>query len=160
MKRNLCLVSAFVLIIIILAACTTPSQEAGEVDSSPPSAVVQATETTPPTQQESPTPKVIETEQMEEAPTPEAFETDDMEEKLKQFVIRDEDLPHDYRLPPNGEFMLPTTTLINELGEIEAKRYIASTGRVNGWGIQLERVNKEDFAPYNFSELLYDDFNV
>ena len=76
-----------------------------------------------------------------------AFDVDRTEDRLAQLVLRNEDLPHDYRLPTGGETNLATSTLINEMGEIQAKQYITATGRVTGWKIALERIKKEDFAP-------------
>ncbi len=79
-----------------------------------------------------------------------AFDPKSLENELSSFVLRDEDLPDDYRLPPGGENIVTTMTLINEMGELQAKRYVLATGRVNGWRIQLERERKDAFAPSYF----------
>jgi len=79
-----------------------------------------------------------------------SFDFEVMEDELSSFVVRDEDLPDEYRLLPGGESSLPTLALINEIGEIQAKQYISATGRVNGWKIQLERERKDVFAPSYF----------
>jgi len=73
-----------------------------------------------------------------------------MESELDSFVLRDDDLPDDYRLPPGGESSQTTLVLINEIGELQAKKYVLATGRVNGWKIQLERERKDAFAPSYF----------
>jgi hypothetical protein len=78
------------------------------------------------------------------------FDVTEMEDQLSNFVIRDEDLPDNYRLPPEGEFIITTQTLMSEMGELQGKQYVSDTGRVSGWGIELEREYKEDFAPYAF----------
>jgi hypothetical protein len=134
MKRNLhFVISILLLTIMILTACSFPSRNGDNASPEAASGENSSAEGSEDSQQD--------------APPEDTFDPDEMENKLNQFVIRDEDLPHDYRLPPNAEFMLPTATLINEMGELAAKGYISSTGRINGWGIHLERVNKEDFAP-------------
>jgi hypothetical protein len=33
------------------------------------------------------------------------------------------------------------------MGEVEAKTYVNDTGRLDGWWLELQRTNKEDFAP-------------
>jgi hypothetical protein len=37
--------------------------------------------------------------------------------------------------------------VLQERGEVEGKRYIVATGRVDGWYMTLERRHKEDIAP-------------
>lgn len=76
-----------------------------------------------------------------------SFDPTVMENQLSSFVLRDDDLPDDYRLPAGGESSRTTLVLINEMGELQAKRYVLATGRVNGWMVQLERERKDAFAP-------------
>jgi hypothetical protein len=111
----------FVACALILANC---SLLAGVTDSPPEDEALQAGEA--------------------EAPLyPESFA-----DSLGKYVLRPEDMPNDYSLPPDSEFHNSNLRLIQELGELEAKRYIDATGRIDGWFIHIQRVNKEDFSPY------------
>ena len=67
---------------------------------------------------------------------------------LGKYVLRPDDMPDDYAIPPDSEFHITNLRLIQDLGEMEAKRYIDATDRIDGWFIHIQRVNKEDFAPY------------
>jgi hypothetical protein len=79
-----------------------------------------------------------------------SYNVNSTQAKLSEFLLRPEDLPDDYRIPSGGEKRWSNKGLINEIGEVEAKEYIVATGRVEGWRIELERVNKEDIAPARF----------
>lgn len=157
--RNTILIIAFAL---VLSACTFPSRNGVEDVNAEP-AVVEAQPASSEADPEEPSTEADESnvaepvvEEVEDPPADpevadpevEDLNTGEMEKILSQFVIRDEDLPHEYRLLPDSEYILPTKILINEMGEIQAKKYVLATERVNGWGIQLQREHKEDFAPY------------
>lgn len=70
-----------------------------------------------------------------------------MLEGLGSYLLRPDDMPHSYYIPQDGEQHTGTIRLIQELGEIPAKTYVKDTGRIDGWWLQLKRVNKADFAP-------------
>lgn len=82
------------------------------------------------------------------------FDTVAMVEDLDLFILRSEDMPNAYRIVVNGEQHVNNKNVINKVGEVAGKRYIAATDRVDGWSLELERVNKEDLVPYTmFSQI-------
>jgi len=135
------------VVVIVLAACSFSSRSEAQPEGEISVDAAQSAEGDTGSAQSSSESGASEAEEPQESAAPSDFNTGKMEDKLSQFVLRNEDLPDEYRLPPNGEYIISTGTLINEMKELPAKRYVLETGRVNGWGIQLERVNKEDFAP-------------
>lgn len=148
------------LLIVILAglflgACSFPSNDTGDVQS-------EAGEVVPEDEANSgeavDAPASPEPDAQPEAEPVDAvveiFDVDQTEERLAQLVIRNEDLPDEYRLPPGGESTLATSALINIMGEVQAKQYIVATGRVAGWKISLERVKKDAFAPYTIENTI------
>ena len=143
MKKTIIFISMFVLIAAVSAACFGSSN--GD-DSSLNESVKSAD-----TQEDSGAQESMESEGVSEAQeisdTLSSFDPSTMENQLSSFVLRDDDLPDDYRLPTGGESRRTTLVLINEMGELQAKRYVLATGRVNGWMIQLERERKDAFAP-------------
>ena len=168
MKRIMLIVGVLLLAAIVLSACSFPSQDSADVSESN-SAESSTDNGEESVSSESATSEeantngensdanaeseaedsgsesdVVEPAESELLPD---FDAGKMETQLSKYVIRDEDLPHKYRLPPDGEFVLSTKVIINEMGELQAKKYVLATGRVNGWGIRLEREHKEDFAP-------------
>ena len=89
-------------------------------------------------------------EEVEEAVTeagdplyPESFA-----DSLSKYVLRPDDMPNEYAIPPDSELHNTNLRLIQELGEMEAKRYIDATDRIDGWFIHIQRVKKADFSPY------------
>ena len=140
---------------LLLGACSFPSNDAGEAQSEA-AQIVPENEADSSEAAEAPASPEQNT-QTEAEPVDavaEVFDVDQTEERLAQLVIRNEDLPDEYRLPPGGESTLATSALINIMGEIEAKQYIVATGRVNGWKISLERVKKDAFAPYTIENTI------
>jgi hypothetical protein len=69
-------------------------------------------------------------------------------DSLSKYVLRPDDMPNEYSIPPDSESHTSNLRLIQDLGEMEAKRYIDATERIDGWFIHIQRVNKEDFSPY------------
>jgi hypothetical protein len=82
------------------------------------------------------------------------FDTEKLVENLDDFVLRSEDMPAQYRLVEDGEHHITNRRVINTIGQVEGKRYIAASSRLDGWSIELERVKKEDLTPYTiFSQV-------
>jgi hypothetical protein len=81
--------------------------------------------------------------QSEEGEKPDAakskggFDAAAMVENLEDFVLRIEDMPNEYKIATDGEQHLTNQKLINTVGEVEGKRYMAATGRVDGWSLVL-----------------------
>jgi hypothetical protein len=76
------------------------------------------------------------------------FDTAAMIESLDAYVLRPEDMPNQYKIIVDGEQHMNNLKVINSVGEVEGKRYIAGTGRMDGWTLELQRVNKEELIPY------------
>ena len=76
------------------------------------------------------------------------FDTEKLIENLDDFVLRAEDMSNQYRLVEDGEQHITNRRVLNTIGQAEGKRYIAASNRLDGWSIELERVNKEDLTPY------------
>ena len=91
---------------------------------------------------------------MPEAPEVETskqiFDSAAMVENLDDYVLRPEDMPNEYKIVEGGELHLSSKRIINMMGEVDAKRYIAATGRIDGWSLELQRVKKEELLPYTF----------
>ncbi len=151
MKKRSLVVILFLSLGMILAACSLPSQEtSGDVVvPEEPAADSAAAPVEVDAAPEADTASGVDTSEDADdvSPPAESFNTDSLESKLSQFVLRDDDLPNDYRLLSGGESGYSNLDLINEMGELQAKQYIKATGRINGWQIMLERVHKQDFAP-------------
>jgi hypothetical protein len=67
--------------------------------------------------------------------------------QLGAFILRPEDLAVAYKIPVDGERRISNAGVLQERGEVEGKRYIVATRRVDGWYLQLERRHKEDISP-------------
>jgi len=76
------------------------------------------------------------------------FDNTAMIESLDVYVLRPADMPNQYKIVTDGEQHMNNLKVINTVGEVEGKRYIAGTGRQDGWTLELQRVNKEDLIPY------------
>ena len=76
------------------------------------------------------------------------FDSAAMVEELDAYVLRPEDMPNQYKIPANGEQHMTNLKVINTIGEVKGKRYLAASGRIDGWSLELERVNKEELIPY------------
>lgn len=96
--------------------------------------------------------KEVVEEQPEEAPKVDTskglFDSAAMVETLEDFVLRPEDMPNEYKIAQDGEQHMSNLKVINAVGEVEGKRYIAATKRVDGWTLELQRVNKAELIPY------------
>ncbi|HEY62808.1 MAG TPA: hypothetical protein G4N95_09190 [Anaerolineae bacterium] len=79
---------------------------------------------------------------------------EDVQIAMNDLVLRPDDLPDEYRIPPSGESRYANLAVINERGELQGKKYIVATGRVDGWRINLVRSNKEDIAPSYFESTI------
>jgi hypothetical protein len=75
------------------------------------------------------------------------FDVEAMVENLDNYVLRPDDMPDPYKIAVDGEQHLTNLRVINDVGEVEGKRYLAASLRVDGWSLELERVNKEDLIP-------------
>jgi hypothetical protein len=67
------------------------------------------------------------------------------------YVLRPSDFTTAYHVDSGQEKRLANTTLVQEMGQAEGKAYIAATGRVEGWYIQLRRTNSAAFGPATFT---------
>jgi hypothetical protein len=66
---------------------------------------------------------------------------------LDELVLRPEDMDIDYHIESGATSPYGSSQLIGERGEAEAKRFIAATGRVDGWKLEMRRTKKADVAP-------------
>lgn len=82
------------------------------------------------------------------------FDPEAMAKEFTNLILRPDDLPNQYRIPPGGESRYANKNVLNEMGEIQAKQYFLATKRVDGWRIEMERVNKEDIAPAHLESTL------
>ena len=164
----------FVLVgLIALTACSFGSSEKDDLPAINPTntAMPDPTKTSIPLPTDTPTPEptavnVPETseenvpEEIEPTETPDIvesqgiFDTQKLIENLDDFVLRSEDMPNSYRLVEDGEYHITNRRVLNTIGQAEGKQYIAASNRLDGWSIELERVNKEDLTPYTmFSQV-------
>lgn len=151
----------FVLVVLIaLAACSSGKSE--EIATP----AIEPTNTYVPDPTDTPTPEPTAVanvpepteenapEEEEPTETPEiveshgVFDTDKLVENLDDFVLRSGDMPNPYRLVEDGEHHITNRRVLNTIGQAEGKRYITASNRLDGWSIELERVNKEDLTPY------------
>ncbi len=136
MKSKLIPVIAILFALILLSACSegnaTPTAVSGQ-----PTAVLNVPQAT------------------EKVSTKgDIFDPNTFSQVLGNYVLRPEDLPHKYRIPTGGEARLSNLGVVQTMGEVEGKRYILATGRVDGWSLELERKNKEDIAPITFQSTI------
>ena len=140
MKTKILLILVLALSLLLVAcnsktespAAEAPAAEAPAGDEEQPSAVEQPTEEAAP------------------AAPQQALFGEDFVNSMDKFLLRPDDMPNEYKIPVDGEKHNNTLHLIQDLGEIDAKKYVAATGRVDGWFLQIERRNKEDFSPSEF----------
>lgn len=149
MKKKRPILIFILIVAFVLIACALPLPGLGQSDGGD---QTEAEESQASEVEEAEEVEEVEAEEGEEAEevSEESYAINDAKPKLKEFILRPEDLPDDYRIPSGGERRFNNERLINQIGEIEAKEYIVATGRVDGWRIELERVNKEDIAPGRF----------
>jgi hypothetical protein len=160
MKKKRSILIFILIVAFVLLACALPlpgsgqseggdQTEAEESQASEVEEVEEAEEIEEAETEEGEEAEEVESEEAEDV-SEESYDINDAKPKLKEFILRPEDLPNDYRVPSGGERRFNNEGLINQIGELEAKEYIVATGRVDGWRIELERVNKEDIAPGRF----------
>lgn len=141
--RRLFLILVFV-ILLALTACTSGESEKTDSPELEPTAVAnvpeQSEESAPEVEEPVEAPKVSESRGV--------FDAETIVENLDDYVLRADDMPHQYRLVVDGEQHLTNRKVINTVGEVEGKRYLAASSRLDGWSLELERVKKEDLIPY------------
>jgi len=139
------------VLVLALVACSSGADTAAEPTAPPPPTATAIANV----------PEQAETSDSEEtsAEPPEApevktsdqiFDSAAMAENLDDYVLRPEDFPNQYKIVEGGELHLSSGRIINMMGEVNAKRYIASTGRVDGWALELQRAKKDELLPYTF----------
>lgn len=145
-------ISLFFIVIFVIAlaltACSSNEPEDAGSSAPEPTAVVNVPD------------QPTEAEEAEEAPKEEApaeapevkeseglFDVAELVDGLEYYVLRPEDMPDPYKIVVDGEQHLTNLRVINNVGEVEGKRYIAATGREDGWSLELERVHKADLIP-------------
>lgn len=67
-----------------------------------------------------------------------------------QYVLQPTDLSVSYYLPAGETGRLSNKEVIGKLGELEGKRYVAATGRVDGWETRLKRTSGGIIAPAGY----------
>ena len=147
--RKISLLFILLLIVgLILTACS--SDEAKEMEQSEP-AEVEPEPTAIVNVPEKPGEEVEEAEPVEPPEVSESkgqFDTEAVITSLDDYVLRPEDMPNQYKIEEDGEQHLTNLRVINAVGEVQGKRYIAATDRLDGWSLLLARVNKEELIPY------------
>jgi hypothetical protein len=142
-------ISLFFIVLFIIAlaltACSSDEPEDTGPSAPEPTAVVNVPEQ-PEEGEEAP-----EEEAPPEAPEVEesegTFDIEAMVDGLEYYVLRLDDMPDPYKIVVDGEQHMTNLRVINTVGEVDGKRYIAATGRVDGWFLELERVHKADLIP-------------
>jgi hypothetical protein len=151
MKINRLLLIILLAIALALAACSSDGGEETGPSEPEPTAVANVPE-------QSEEEAAPEEEEPVEAPdiseSKGRFDAEAIVENLDDYVLRVEDLPNEYKIVADGEQHHTNLKVINTVGEVEGKRYMAATGRMDGWSLELERVNKDELIPYTiFSKI-------
>jgi hypothetical protein len=167
MNKKIWLLIIGLVVLLCLSACQgnmeATSEEVAEVPTQVPTEIPTQIPTEIPAEVPADNPEVetsveeVSTEQevaaestTEEIAVGPLFDPEEMLKRLGTYVLRPDDMPHSYVMAGDGERHLTTLRLINEMGELEAKMYIKSTGRIDGWWSTFKRTSKEDFAPGTF----------
>ncbi len=144
MKRNSWFFIVVFIIILALTACSSDGAEDTGPTEPEPTAVANV-----PDQPEDAAPEEVATVEAPEVSESEGiFAADMMVGSLDSYVLRPEDLPDQYKITADSEQHLTNLRVINTVGEVNGKRYMAATFRLDGWSLELERVKKEDLIPY------------
>jgi hypothetical protein len=139
------------ILALVLVACSSGSDAAAEPTAPPPpTATAIANVPDQPEASESEETSAEPPEAPDVKTSKEVFDVTAMTENLGDYVLRPENMPNDYNIVENGELHLTNSRIINTMGEVNAKRYIADTSRVDGWSLELQRVKKEELLPYTF----------
>ena len=153
MKSYRFLLIVLFIIALTLAACSSGGGEETGPSEPEPTAVVNVPEQ--PKEKEkvaSEEEKPVEAPEISESKG--LFDAEAMVENLDDYVLRSEDMPNQYRLVADGEQHITNMKVINTVGEVQGKRYMAATNRLDGWSLELERVNKDELIPYTiFSQI-------
>lgn len=67
--------------------------------------------------------------------------------ELRNFTIRPFDMDAAYHIDEGDEARISNTGVLYERGQEQGKRYIAATGRVDGWMMEMRRTHVADIAP-------------
>ena len=137
MKTNLLRLVVVLFIAFVLVACSSAESDDGEAAPEP-TAVANVPEQ----------PEDEPVEAPDVSGSKGLFDTGTMVENLADYVLRAEDMPNEYKIATDGEQHLTNMKVINTVGEVEGKRYMAATTRVDGWSLELERVHKDELIPY------------
>lgn len=141
----------FIVLFIVAFALTACSSDSAE-DAGPSEPEPTAVANVPDQPEESEDEAAAEAEEPVEAPdisgSEGLFDAEAMVDNLDDYVLRPEDMPNQYKIVVDGEQHLTNLRVINSVGEVQGKRYIAATYRLDGWSLELERVNKEELIPY------------
>jgi hypothetical protein len=145
-KISLFFIAIFIIALALTACSSSEPEETGPSEPDP-TAVVNV-----PDQPDEP-------EEAEEAPAQEPtevpevdaseglFDVEAMVDGLEYYVMRPEDMPDAYKIVVDGEQHMTNLKVINSVGEVEGKHYLAATGREDGWYLELGRVHKADLIP-------------
>jgi hypothetical protein len=145
MKKISLFFIAIFIIAIALTACSSSEPEDTGSSAPEPTAVVnvpdqpEEAEEAPKEEAPAEAPEVEESEGL--------FDVEAMVEELENYVLRPEDMPDAYKIEVDGEQHMTNLKVINSIGEVEGKRYIAATAREDGWYLELGRVHKADLIP-------------
>ncbi len=146
MKRKIYLMLTLMAVVLVTVACSlTGGIDTGDISEEPQAEPTRVPATKTPVAN---VPEPTEVPEEEEPEEQGKFSIEALEGNLDQFVIRPEDLPHDYKILPGGEVPYGNSVIMYDMGEVRAKRYIVNTGRVAGWNLELQRERKADIVPY------------
>jgi hypothetical protein len=133
-----------VLFIMVLSLTACSSDEGSEVDTPPTATPVVNVPDQPESDESEPeAPPDVDVDTSRGL-----FDSEAMIANLQDYVLRPEDLPNEYRIIDGGELHQTNLRVIQTVGEVEGKRYMAATDRQDGWSLELERVNREELIPY------------
>ncbi|MFC1996210.1 hypothetical protein ACFLXI_01215 [Chloroflexota bacterium] len=142
-KYRLFWIVVFVIVLVLSACSSDVSEETGAIEPEP-----TAVANVPEQPEEKAPEEKVPVEPPEVSTGKNLFDAAAMVENLDDFVLRREDMPNQYKIATDGEQHLSNLKVINLVGEVDGKRYLAATTRMDGWSMELERVKKEDLIPY------------
>ena len=143
MKRSLFFTVVFIIILAITACSFDGPEDTGPTEPEP-----TAIANVPDISEDAAPVEEVPVEVPEISENEGIFATDAMVSDLDSYVLRPEDMPDPYKIPADNEQHLTNLRVINTVGEVKGKRYMAATSRLDGWSLGLERVNKEDLIPF------------
>ena len=140
-------ISLFFIVVFIIALALTACSSGEAEDSSAPEPTAVANVPDQPEEKEEAAEEQAPAEAPEVQESEGVFDTEEMLKDLGRYVLRPEDMPDPYKIIEDGEQHITNLRVVNDAGEVEGKRYLAATKRVDGWSLELERRNKEDLVP-------------